>query len=87
MSPVADPPRMVAPLQRILDAELARGNMVAEVSAWPPKCRLLVLLKHPFHTRYEVPPEIEYSSLVGPHYWKSEYRFNGGEEVLACGFR
>ena len=86
MSTGADLPQMAAPLQRILESEVARGNTIAEVSAWPPKCRLLVLLKKPFFTRYETPGEIEYASIDDRHYWKSEYRFNGGEEVLACGF-
>jgi len=87
MNTGADRPQMAAPLQRILEAELARGNTIAEVSAWPPKCRLLVLLKRPFFTRYETPGEIEYAKIDDPHYWRSEYRFNGGEEVLACGFK
>ncbi|RYG37843.1 MAG: hypothetical protein EON93_02985 [Burkholderiales bacterium] len=86
MSTGADLPQMTASLQRILESELARGNTIAEVSAWLPKCRLLVLLKKPFFTRYKTPGEIEYASIDDRHYWKSEYRFNGGEEVLACGF-
>ena len=79
--------QMAPPLQAILDAELARGNTISEVGAWPPKCRLLVQLRRPFYTRYETPPEIEYEHINDPHYWKSEYRFRGGEEVLACGFK
>lgn len=86
MSNSADLPQMSASLQRILESELARGNTIAEVSAWPPKCRLLVLLKKPFFTLYETPGEIEYAAIDDRHYWKSEYRLNGGEEVLACGF-
>lgn len=78
---------MAAPLQRILEAELARGNTIAEVSAWPPKCRLLVLLKRPFSGCYDAPGEVEYAKIDDRHYWKSEYRFNDGEEVLACGFK
>jgi hypothetical protein len=78
---------MAGPLQAILEAELARGNTVVEVSSWPPKCRLLVLLKRPFHDRYAPADRVAYAHINDPHYWKSEYRFNDGEEVLACGFK
>jgi hypothetical protein len=77
---------MVAPLQQILDAELARGNTVVASSPWGPGCRLLVLLKRPFGVLYPTAEGVEYVHVDDPHYWKSEYRFHGGQEVLACGF-
>ena len=43
---------MAAPLQAILEAELARGNRVLDKGAWPPHCDLLVLLARPFRKRY-----------------------------------
>jgi hypothetical protein len=79
--------QMAAPLQVILEAELSSGNAIAEVSSWPPKCRLLVVLRHPFHAPYSTLAGIEYADVNDPHYWKSEYRLVDGEEVLACGFR
>ena len=77
---------LVAPLKKILDAELARGNTVQEVSDWPPKCQLIVILKRPFHRPYELEPHVEFRELNDPHYWKSEYSYRGGTQVLACSF-
>jgi len=77
---------MASPLQAILDAELAGGNEVAEVSAWPPKCQLLVILRHPFQTSYAGSEEVEFASINDTHYWKAEYRYKGGLQTLACGF-
>lgn len=87
MSATPDLPQMAAPLQSILEAEIARGNSVVEVSSWPPKCRLLVLLRRPFCMRYDTPEGVEYAHVNDPHYWNSEYRLTGSEEVLACGFK
>jgi hypothetical protein len=77
---------MTPTLQLILDAEIALGNTVAEVSAWPPKCHLFVLLKRPFHNQYVTSAGVEFSEVDDSHYWKAEYRASGSEEVLACGF-
>lgn len=77
-------PTMVAPLQRLLDAELRAGNRIAEVSNWPPKCRLLVILEHHFRANETVPSEVVFQELHSPHYWRAEYRYDGGTEVLAC---
>lgn len=79
-------PQMAAPLQSILVAEDALGNTVAEVSAWPPKCRPFVRLERPFRGSYVTPEGVEFADINYPHYWKPEYRVSGGEEVLACGF-
>lgn len=45
-------PTMPVPLQAILEAELAAGNRIAEVSSGPPKCSLLVILQRPFASKY-----------------------------------
>jgi hypothetical protein len=86
MSQSAASPSLVEPLQAILEAELANGNEIAEVTAWLPKCELLVILRHPFHRAYRSSSEIEFAAIDDLHYWKSEYRFQGGKQTLACGF-
>jgi hypothetical protein len=78
---------MAASLQAILDAELVAGNVVAEVSDWPPKCELFVLLRRPFARRYAADGGLQFAEVNDSHYWKAEYRFDGGVQVLACGFK
>jgi hypothetical protein len=78
---------MASPLQAILTAELASGNEVGEVSAWPPKCQLLVILRHPFQRSYATSEEVEFASINDSHYWKAEYRYKNGVQTLACGFK
>jgi len=75
---------LVPELQSILDAELARGNEIDEVSCWPPKCSLLVILKRPFGKSYLPLSHVEFASINDTHYWKEEYRFKGGIQTIAC---
>ncbi len=77
---------LAAPLQSILDAELARGNTVIEVVNWSPKCELLVILRRPFHHSYLPLPDVEFVEINDRHYWKSEYNYQGGRQVIACSF-
>lgn len=77
---------LAAPLKKILDAELALGNSIQEVSDWPPKCHLLVVLKRPFSRSYELERHVEFAELNDRHYWKAEYRYREGVQCLACGF-
>lgn len=77
---------LAAPLQAILDAELAAGNTVAEVSAWSPRCELLVLLRQPFARQYSPAPGLSYRLLNDPHYWLAEYAYAEGRQVLGCHF-
>jgi hypothetical protein len=79
-------PRLASPLAEILQAELAAGNQIAETSAWPPKCELLVILRRPFTQPYPLPDSVELEAVNDPHYWLAEYRFRGGLHTLACGF-
>jgi hypothetical protein len=81
---MSEVPKMAAPLQRLLDAEIRAGNRIAEVSSWPPKCKLLVILEHRFRTNDAVPSCVSFQELRSPHYWNAEYRYEGGVEVLAC---
>jgi hypothetical protein len=77
---------LAAPLQSILDAELACGNTVAEVANWPPKCELLVILRRPFHRTYLPLPDVEFAEINDIHYWKSEYQYKESRQVIACKF-
>jgi hypothetical protein len=77
---------LAPPLRKILESELARGNEVQEVTAWPPKCHLLVILRRPFSMRYEPEPHVEFAEVNDMHYWKGEYRFRGGVQTVACNF-
>lgn len=79
-------PTMAPALQSILEAELMAGNTVVEVSCWPPKCTLLVILGHEFKTTVHVSDNVTFHEINDPHYWKAEYRYGGGTEVLACKF-
>lgn len=76
---------MAAPLQAILEAELGRGNRIVEVGAWPPHCRLLVMLAQRFHTSYPLADGVEFREIDDPHYWKAEYVL--ADECLACRFQ
>ncbi len=84
MSKPIEIPSMEPPLQTILEAELAKGNEMKEVSSWPPKCKLLVILKYRFAGFYEVSEEVEFRTLNDPYYWYSEYNLRGGIQTLAC---
>lgn len=75
---------MAAPLQAVLEAELARGNRILERGDWPPHCDLFVLLARPFRKRYPLVAGLAYNVVDDPHYWKAEYRH--GRECLACAF-
>ena len=79
-------PTMAAPLQQILEAEIKAGNFVAEVSAWPPKCTLLVILGRSFITKRERSPDVTFHEINDTYYWKAEYRYQDGTETLACKF-
>ena len=80
-------PQLAASLQIILDAELAAGNVVQEVSMWPPVCELLIVLRRPFRQAYPTPPGVRYLPLNDPHYWQAEYSLDDGRQVLACAFK
>jgi hypothetical protein len=78
---------LCAHLSPILQAELRHGNVIAEVSAWPPKCRLLIILEHPFGA---CPPQpragVAYRLVDDPHYWLAEYACDAHGHLIACGF-
>jgi hypothetical protein len=69
-----------------LDAEAARGNTVREISAWPPKCELLIYLARKFARPYLLEENVVFQQVNDRHYWYAEYSFNQGQQVLVCGF-
>lgn len=77
---------LAAPLRAILEAELARGNVIDEVSDWPPHCELIIILRRPFAMAYPTEAGVEFTAIEDRHYWKSEYNLDGGRQTLACGF-
>lgn len=77
---------MALPLQTILDAELAAGNRIVEVTAWPPKCELLVILARNFLTKSTLAADVSLHQIDDSHYWRAELRYKGGVQVLACRF-
>ena len=79
-------PPLAPPLQAILDAELAAGNSIQEISAWPPTCKLFIILRRKFRLAYSLVPPVSYRLLNDGHYWYAEYAFATGQQLLACGF-
>jgi hypothetical protein len=79
-------PPLAPPLQAILNMELAAGNSVQEISAWPPTCELLIILRRKFGQDYPLASTVTYRVLNDHHYWYAEYSFAAGQQLLACGF-
>ena len=73
-------------LNALLQAELACGNEIAEVSDWPPACKRLVILAYRFSVEREV-DGLQLREINDPHYWFAEYIADSGAEVLACRFK
>jgi hypothetical protein len=69
---------MALPLQTILDAELAAGNRIIEVTTWPPKCDLLVILARSFLTKSTLTDDLSFHQIDDSHFWKAELRYKGG---------
>ncbi|WP_200964643.1 hypothetical protein [Bosea sp. Root483D1] len=45
-----------------------------------------MILQRPFRKRYTLTAGLDYEDIDDPHYWKAEYRHDGGRHCLACGF-
>jgi RimJ/RimL family protein N-acetyltransferase len=72
-------------LRRILDAERAAGNEIAETSiGWPEPGSVLVRMKHPFRAAHAVPEGIRFTEPDDPHWWKAEYASESPRQILAC---
>lgn len=72
-------------LNALLRAELTAGNVVAEVTSWPPKCERLIILTYRF-LECPVGNDLLYREINDPHYWLAEFEAENGREVLACRF-
>ena len=70
-------------LNEILKSELNVGNEIVEESAWPPKCKKLIILKRRFQKTYTV-ESLRYSKIGDSHYWYAEYSSIDSSECLAC---
>jgi len=73
-------------LNAILRDELALGNEIAEESAWPPKCKKLIILKHRFIRNHKT-TTLTYNQINDPHYWYADYSTIDQTECLACKFK
>lgn len=67
-------PRLTGPLREILDAELAAGNEMDEISDTWPYPRVNVWLKRPLTDKYlKKYPQLKYTYLGDPKNWREEY--------------
>ncbi len=78
--------QLAPPLQAILDAELAAGNSISDISNWPPKCELLLSLRYKFKQAHLPDANVSYRIIDDIHYWYAEYDFNDGQQIVTCGF-
>lgn len=73
-------------LRKILEAELAAGNEVAETGGgWPDPDSIFIRLKKPFLTPHQPPPPgVIYTEPNDPHWWKADYSSLSPRHILAC---
>jgi hypothetical protein len=43
--------------------------------------------RRPFSQAYAQDSDVEFAAINDTHYWKAEYRYKGGVQTLAWGFR
>jgi RimJ/RimL family protein N-acetyltransferase len=77
--------RLHPSLRRILDAELAAGNEVAETGGgWPDSDSVFVRLHEPFRTKPDpLPPGVIYTEPNDPHWWRADYSSVSPRHILA----
>ncbi|VCJ94867.1 hypothetical protein [Burkholderia pseudomallei] len=67
-------PRLTGPLREILDAEMAAGNVLVEISSCWPMPNVNVWLRNPLTRKYLARyPQLEYSYLGDPKHWLDQY--------------
>jgi hypothetical protein len=73
-------------LKPILEAELAAGNEVAELSTgWPDPDSVFVRMRKPFRTHpTPLPEDVAYNEPNDDHWWKADYGTRAPRHVLAC---
>jgi len=80
--------KLCAALQKLLEAELAAGNLIAETSSgWPSPESIVVGLAQRFLARPErMPLGIAYRLINDPHWWYAEYEHLATKQMLICRF-
>lgn len=79
-------------LRTILDLELQAGNRIVETyeskdSAFPMPNATMIFLEKPFRTPIQRDlPNIEFTNVNDPHYWKAEYLDKENRQLLCCKF-
>ncbi|MEC7608789.1 MAG: hypothetical protein VX964_01325 [Verrucomicrobiota bacterium] len=79
--------RLKGPLKEILDAEMAAGNEILEISSKWPMPEVNVWFKNPLTDKYEKAyPSLQYSFLGDPKNWLEEYvdDVNGAMVAAKC---
>jgi hypothetical protein len=67
-------PRLTGDLREILDAEIASGNTLVEISSSWPMPSVNVWVKEPLTRKYvDKYPQLEYRFLGDPRHWLEEY--------------
>ncbi|WP_338299571.1 hypothetical protein [Pandoraea sputorum] len=67
-------PRLTGPLREILDAELAIGNTMIEISSRWPMPNVNIWLERPLSRKYVANyPDLEYAYLGDPKHWLEHY--------------
>lgn len=80
-------PRLKGPLREILDAEIAAGNEMVEISSKWPMPEVNVWLKYPLTDKYtKTYPSLQYSYLGDPKNWLEDYidRESGSMVAAKC---
>ncbi|MBO4865588.1 MAG: hypothetical protein J5582_03315 [Ruminococcus sp.] len=74
--------KLSAPIKRIVDEELAAGNVVKETYIGKADGRIFVFLKYRFTAKHDC--DAEYLVIDDRHYWYAEY--SDSKCTVACGF-
>lgn len=80
-------PRLKGALKEILDAEIAAGNEMVEISSGWPMPQVNVWFRQPLTNKYkQLHPSLQYSYLGDPKNWLEEYvdKVNGAMVAAKC---
>jgi len=81
--------KVTGKLKEILERELSAGNEIRETyeGDWPQEGSVMVFLSKPFKTPIQRDlPDIEYTLVNDPHYWKAQYLDTTTNVYLCCKF-
>jgi hypothetical protein len=77
--------KLKGPLKEILDAEIAAGNEMVEISSNWPMSEVNVWFKYPLTDKYKNSyPSLQYSYLGDPRNWLEEYMDNDNNAMVAA---